>query len=279
MFDVWRFAYPFPSLSSFCLRQIRGVVLAESVSATFVIRVWRRSSESAYLVEFQRRSGCVVTFTNFYRACAQSLSHLMVGGSSVSTSRTTSPVPFDLTLNSSQPKAGAVTLDAPTLTALTEMAASADAVCASEAMRVLSRAVATSPANQQFVLASTESSNSAVAALKATLSSPNAYLQLLACKLAVALVTVVAVTAPLHAAITKLLPAASVVAVATSDLIARETLRVLRSVTAVPALARPQRSDKLALPAASDKLSLAIGAGFKPVAIDSASDAHLNELF
>jgi len=253
--------------------KIRGVVMAESVSATFVIRVWRRSSESAFLVEFQRRSGCVVTFTNFYRACAQSLSHLIVGGANGSGSRTTSPVPFEVTLNSSQPKSGSVTLDAPTLTALTEMAASADTVCASEAMRVLSRAVASSAANQQFVLTNASASNSAVAALTATIASPNAYLQLLACKLAVALFTVVAVTAPLRAAIIKLLPAASVTAVATSDLIARETLRVLRTVSAAPSSAL--RMDKLVLPAvvSSDKLSLAAGAGFTPVSLDAVSDS------
>jgi hypothetical protein len=260
----------------FCL-QIRGVVLANSVASHFVIRVWRQTAAHAYLVEFQRRSGCVVVFTNFYRACTAAISHMIVG-SVAAPAVATASVPFEVTLHASEPKAvpstagaggcGSVTLDDASFRALTDMACSGDAVSATEAMRVLGRAVASSPVNQRFVADQSPKCNNSqrtLDSLNATARSTNSYLQMLAAQLASALVATVASASsssssssdsPLRQALLKLLPRSA--SSSSSDLLSRETARLVRRCT--DPTGASSASDKLALPAPSAHSKLSVPA-------------------
>jgi len=268
--------------------KIRGVVLAHGSAAgapaNFIVRVWRQSSANAFLCEFQRRSGCVVVFTNFYRAVTASLAHLIMGAAKPKLSsdfdavlRATEPLPLPSSSSASS-SASAVTLDEPTYAVLSEMASSRDAVCASEAMRVLGRVVAMSPANQEFVAsrlntsvqlitvapASSSSASSSSAAksssapamsssLAGAVRSSNAYLQMLAVKLITTLCAATATAAAAtdaSTALLALLPSASMRTPA-SDLLCRETARLVRNARGTTATSAARPSDKLALPALS----------------------------
>jgi len=232
--------------------KITGVVIAHNAPVRFVVRVWKKTSDAAYLIEFQRRSGCVVTFTQFYRACTASLSHLIIAPASPTaatpalSSPTARATPFDL--NGDEAGTGSVTLDEQTFDALSAMASSADSQCASEGMRALVNCSA-APANCQFIA---EHSTKALAALRSSSSSSSSYLQLLAAKLAVAL----AHHKPLRNAIVAALPlvstSSSSVLASDSDLLLREAHRTLAPL-------RPQGTgSKAAAPAAAlhSKLSV-----------------------
>jgi len=136
--------------------------VTERVAVQMVIRLWRRSSESAYLLEFQRRNGCVVTFYNFFNAAQQALGPLL-GQQTTVQQQQQQPQPQQhyevplapggpLDLSAGEPGTGAITLDEQTFALLGGMCAVDD----SDALRVLVSATSASARaeqNQAFLLA------------------------------------------------------------------------------------------------------------------------------
>jgi len=62
--------------------KITGVAYENNTACTFKVKLFQKRDKQAtgavrYVVEFQRRSGCVVAFSNFYRATLQALGPLV----------------------------------------------------------------------------------------------------------------------------------------------------------------------------------------------------------
>jgi len=187
--------------------KIRGVCFVNNVSATFCVTVWRHSASGRLLVEFQRRSGCCVAFSAFYRHTVAQLHHIVDQGPTVSghshtlvmrSSAITTPLPSPSIMVHGT-GLGSVTLDAPTTSVLLSMCeAGADTLAAQEALRVLVSATTENDANRAF-LARGEQSTRLLTVLNRVLRGQDSHAALLAAKLLAAIVPALRSTATVSA--------------------------------------------------------------------------------
>jgi len=59
--------------------KIRVVAIVNNVRCSFVVKVYRTSDSRKFLIEFQRRSGCVVAYRNCYTRAVSALGDLVLG--------------------------------------------------------------------------------------------------------------------------------------------------------------------------------------------------------
>jgi len=132
--------------------KITGIAYENGTPLTFKVKIFRhKSDKNRCVVEFQRRSGCVVAFTTFYRRTLQALGSMVqslyvddLAASNKQSGVSTMPLPsLSFTVPpTSTTGPGHITLDEQSVNALLDMCLSNEADIKREALRVMAQASA-----------------------------------------------------------------------------------------------------------------------------------------
>jgi len=115
--------------------KIKAVVFVRNIRCGFVVKVYKSPSRNRFVVEFQRRSGCVVAFRDFYTRTLCAL------GDVVSDKKPDKRMAELDAFASAAGQLAHVDLDAETISILLAMANDENPELEVEAMRILARAV------------------------------------------------------------------------------------------------------------------------------------------